>query len=429
VAAFDSVRRLAGLTPALSAAALAARYGAARLTAVVTLLIAAYFFTLDAFAAFGVYAALANLAWAGVFLRYENAVIAAGAEDEARAAVRLCAAVGALLWGLISLLVLASIALGLFPARLALFFPLGLAGRAALRLAMAASTREGDFPGLGRTVLIQALLQPLVLLALALALADGALCLVIADAVSHAVGAAYLCARRRGLVLGSLEDFSRREVAATARRWASLPVLNLPGVLFGVAFAASPLLIMPLVAAPELAGAVALAVRLFDAPTQIVIAATAPVLMNRLRTAEHATAPVFGRRLMAGFAALIGAAFLGSAVAFLLAVPWLEGTIFASLAPIVWPVAVFQGALAVAGPLAEACALYRRQTALALIHLAALAGSGFALLAAWVAGPMAGLTLLALAAIVRTAAVGERLRALSRHARQETDRIRIEALP
>jgi hypothetical protein len=429
VAAFDHVRRLTGMKPALSAAALAARYGAARLTAVVTLLVAAYFFTLEAFAAFGVYAALANLAWAGVFLRYENAVIAAGSEDEARAAVRLCAAVGALLWGLISLLALASVALGLFPARLALFFPLGLAGRAALRLAMAASTREGDFPGLGRAVLIQALVQPLVLLALALALSDGALCLVIADAAGHALAAAYLCARRRGLVLGSLEGFSRREAAATARRWASLPVLNLPGALLGLAFAASPLLIMPLVAPPALAGAVALAVRLFDAPTQIVIAATAPVMMNRLRARDDVPAPVFGRRLMAGFAALIGAAFFALAAAFLLAMPWLKGTIFANLAPIIWPVAIFQGALAVAGPLAETCALYRHQTALTLIHLAALAASGFALLAAWAAGPTAGLILLALVAIARTAAIGERLRALSLHARQETDRIRIEALP
>jgi hypothetical protein len=132
---------------------------------------------------------------------------------------------------------------------------------------------------------------------------------------------------------------------------------------------------------------------------------------------------------MAGFSALIGAAFLGFAAAFLLALPWLKGTIFAGLAPVVWPVAIFQGALAAAGPLAEACALYRRQTALPLIHLAALAGSGLALRAAWAAGPIAGLAVLALAAVVRTAAIGERLRALSLHARRETDRIRIEALP
>ena len=108
MAAFERVRRLAGAKPALTTAALAARYVAARATSVITLLVAAWFFTLDAFAAFGVYAALANLAWAGIFLRYENAVIAAGSEDEARAAVRLCAAIGTLLWALISLLALAS---------------------------------------------------------------------------------------------------------------------------------------------------------------------------------------------------------------------------------------------------------------------------------------------------------------------------------
>jgi hypothetical protein len=429
VAAFDKVRRLAGAKPALSAAALAARYVAARAISVVTLVVAAYFFTLDAFAAFGVYAALANLAWAGVFLRYENAVIAAGSEDEARAAVRLCAVAGTGLWAALSLLALASIALGLFPARLVLFFPLGLAGRAAVRLAMAASTRRGDFRTLGRAALLQSLTQPLVLLALALAIADGALCLVAADAAGHAIAATYLCARQRALVLGSLTGFSRREIAVTARRWASLPVLNLPGVLLGTAFAASPLLVMPLVASPEFAGAVALVIRLFDMPTQIVIAATAPVLMNRLRTREDTTAPVLGRRLLAGFSALVGAAFLGLAAAFILALPWLRDTIFAGLAPVVWPVAAFQGALAAAGPLAEACALYRRQTVLTLIHLAALAGAGLSLLAASAAGPTAGLVLLALAAVARAAAIAERLRALSLHARRETDRIRIEALP
>jgi hypothetical protein len=430
VAAFKRARSLAGTKPARSAAALAARYVAARATSVVTLVVAAWFFTLEAFAAFGVYASLANLAWAGIFLRYENAVIAAPGEEEARAAVRLCAVVGTGLWATLSLLALASIGLGLFPVRLVLFFPLALAGRAALRLAMAAATRGGDFRELGRAVLVQSATQPFVLLALAVALADGALCLVIADAVGHGLAAAYLWARQRDLVLGSLGPrWSRREIVRTAQHWASLPILNLPGALLGMAFAASPLLVMPLVASPAVAGAVALAIRLFDVPTQIVIAATAPVMMNRLRATDDATAPVFGRRLMAGFSGLIGIAYAGFAGAFLLALPWLKGTIFESLAPVVWPVAIFQGALAAAGPLAEACALYRRQTALTLIHLATLASSGLGLLAASAAGPMAGLAVLALAAAARAVAIGERLRALSLDARRETDRIQIEALP
>jgi hypothetical protein len=295
---------------------------------------------------------------------------------------------------------------------------------------MAASTRRGDFRELGRVALIQSATQPFVLLALALALADGALCLVVADAAGHALAAIYLCARQRGLVAGSLGPrWSRCELLTTARHWASLPILNLPGALLAMAFATSPLLITPLVAPPAIAGAVALAVRLFDVPTQIIIAATAPVLMNRLRARDDASAPVFGRRLMAGFSGLIGIAYAGFAGAFLLALPWLKGTIFESLAPIVWPVAVFQGALAAAGPLAEACALYHRQTALTLIHLAALAGGGLGLLAASAAGPMAGLAVLALAAAARAVAIGERLRALSLDARRETDRMRIETLP
>jgi hypothetical protein len=343
--------------------------------------------------------------------------------------VRLCAAVGAGIWIAVNLLALESVALGIFPARLALFFPIALAARAAFRLASAAATRRGDFRELGRVVLLQSLAQPLVLLALAVTLADGALCLVIADAAGQVLGAIYLCARQRDLILRSLgRRWSRRELLATARRWASLPILNLPGTFLGIAFAASPLLVMPLVAAPDLAGAVALAIRLFDMPTQIIIAATAPVLMNRLRASDGA-APVFGRLPMAGFSGLIGAGYLALALAFLLALPWLNGTIFGGLAPVILPVAIFQGALTVAGPLAEACALYRRQTALTLIHLAALAASGLALAVAWAAGPITGLALLALAAVLRTVAIGERLRALSIDNREAAARTRIDALP
>jgi hypothetical protein len=355
-------------------------------------------------------------------------VIAADGEAAARAAVRLCAVVGAGIWIAASLVALASAAFGVFPARLALFVPLALAARAALRLASAAATRQGEFRELGRVALLQSLTQPFVLLGLAVALADGALCLVVADAAGHGLAAIYLCWRQRELIAGSLTGWSRRELSATARRWAALPILNLPGTLLGMAFAASPLLIMPLVAAPDLAGAVALAIRLFDAPTQIIIAATAPVLMNRLRASDGA-APVFGRLAMAGFSGLIGAAYAAPALAFFAALPWLEDTIFGGLAPVVVPVAIFQGALTVAGPLAEACALYRRQTALTLIHLAALGASGLALPVAWLAGPTAGLAFLALAAAARTVAIGERLRALSIGAREEIARTRIEALP
>jgi hypothetical protein len=428
VALAERFRRVAGAKSARSAAGLALRYGGARATSVVTLLVAAYFFDLAAFAEFGVYLSLVNLAWAGIFLRYENAVIAADSEAAARRAVRLCAVAGGGLWAVLSLLALASIVLGIFPARLALLSPLALAARAAVRLAMAAATRRGDFRELGRMVLLQSLTQPFVLLALAFVLADGALCLVIADAAGQCLAAIYLCARQRDLVAGSLTGWSRRELAATVRQWASLPILNLPGTLLGMAFAASPLLIMPLVAGPDLAGAVALAIRLFDVPTQIIIAATVPVLMNRLRASDGAP-PVFGRLPMAGFSGLVGAAYAALALAFFAALPWLKDTIFGGLAPVVVPVAIFQGALTVAGPLAEACALYRRQTALTLIHLAALGASGLGLVVAWLAGPITGLALLALAAVARTVAIGERLRTLSIGAREEIARTRIEALP
>jgi hypothetical protein len=152
------------------------------------------------------------------------------------------------------------------------------------------------------------------------------------------------------------------------------------------------------------------------------------VLMNRLRASDSA-APVFGRLPMAGFSGLVGAAYAALALAFFAALPWLKDTIFGGLAPVVVPVAIFQGALTVAGPLAEACALYRRQTALTLIHLAALGASGLGLVVAWLAGPITGLALLALAAVARTVAIGERLRTLSIGAREEIARTRIEALP
>lgn len=390
--------------------ALALRLVAARGFSVVTLVVAAFVLDVRAFATFGIYASLISLAWVASFGRYENAIVAARHGYPVGDVVRLCAAVGSASWLAVAGLAVAAGTLGWVSGGLAVAFLAALAFRMALRIGTCAATRAGDLPRLGRVILVQAAIQAAALVAAVAARTDGALCLALADAAGYAGGAVYLLRRHGGLVAPALAAAWRpRRLAAAARRWRALPLLNLPGTLVALAFGLAPLVVMPAFADPVTAGAVALAYRLFDVPTQILTATLTPVLMGRFGPSGQALSRAGLVMLAGGIAGLyaLGGTVLAAAI------PWLGATGLAHLGPVIAPVAAFQAGAALAAPLAEAASLHRDQWRLALINLAGLAGAAVAGLAGFGFGALAALAVFAAASLMRAGAIGFELRALT----------------
>lgn len=393
-----------------SALGLAGRLVAARGFSVVTLLVAAFVLDLRAFATFGLYVSLVSLVWVASIGRYENAIVAARHERRVRDVVRLCVVIGASTWTVTAGLSVVAVVLEWVSGWLAAAFLAALASRIALRIATCAATRAGDLPGLGRVIIIQAAIQAAALVLAVVARADGALCLALADAAGYACGAIYLTRRHAGLIAPAFaHGWSWRHLLAAARRWRALPLLNLPGSLVALAFVLAPLVIVPAFADAVTAGAVALAYRLFDVPTQIVTATLTPILMGRFGPARE----TLSRAGLVGLAGgTVGLYALGGAV-LAAAVPWLGATGLAHLGPVIAPVAAFQAGAALAAPIAEAASLHRDQRRLALINLAGLGGAALAALAGFWSGAPAALAILAAASLIRGAAIGLELRALT----------------
>lgn len=401
--------------PIRHAMRLAGHFVGGRAFSILTLALAAWALPITAFAEFGVYITIVNLAWIGLFLRFEQAIVSADDVD-ADAAFRLSAFVGSVVWAIAAAASLMAWLLGVVPGFFAAFLPVALAVRGVTRLAIMSATRAGDFPGLGRMALAHGFIQPPALLAAVVLLENGALCLLVADLVGNTVAAVAILSRQWGAVARALVGpWAIAELRASARTWSALPALNLPGSMLGLAFTSAPLLVTPLLAEPEFAGQVALAMRIFDVPTQIVAAATTPVLLNRLRPGPARPGGAFGRRLLVGFALAMVAIYGASAAGLLLIDPWFEGTQLAKLADVVPVVALFHAVIAVTGPLVEGCGLYRAQGPLSLIHLCALAVT-VVVLGAGLGGlltPQGALWALVLTALARGFAVGEQLRTLS----------------
>jgi hypothetical protein len=388
------------------------RLVAARGMSVLTLVAAAWLVDIQAFAEFGVYQTLATLAGIALFLRYDAAIVAASDKRESRTAFHLCLSLGAVLWLVFTI---ASVALGVadwMRWELAMLLPGSILARGVLRLSYAQSTSERDFKGLGRAILVQALIQPTVLLTLVLSGVDDVLCFALADIVGHCGGAAYLLIRQRKLLGDVIAGWSVGRIVAVARRWKNLPLYNLPASFFSIAFVMSPLLITPMAADDLFAGHVALAYRIFDVPTQIITAAATPVFIN-FRPSSGRRTPIFGRSMLAGFVLSIGIAYAAMAGVLLLADPILDRTALAGLAEAVPMIALFQLFVALAAPLNEACALYTQQRRLVFIQGFALFGSTIAAFVAMAASADAALLALASLAAVRMLAIGELLRILS----------------
>lgn len=395
-------------------AVLALRIVGARLLSVVTLIAAAWFFSIEAFAQFGVFLAFASVLIVGLFLRYDNALIGASDEGEARRVLRLCAAIGFISLFLVAAAAAAAAFAGWITPVLGVLFLLALAARGLLRLGMQTSTREGDLVGIGRVVLVQALVQPLALFAFAATGAVGdVVALALSDVIGHTAAALYLLARRRAWIGAVLvEVWSRDDLAAIARRWSAQPLFNLPASLLGIAFTVGPLLVTPLVADATTAGHLALAIRLFDAPTRIFVASTSPVVLNAVQ-AGAGGGLALGRRLIGRIALGVSVLFGGLCLALVLIAPFLQGTIFAGLGDVAPFVAAFQAGIALTGLLADVVGLARRQRALALINLAAVCALPLAVLAGHQFGVASALGLFVLASFLRALGAAELVRALA----------------
>lgn len=400
--------------PGRDAAELAFRLFGARAMSAITLIVAAWFVSIEAFAEFGVYQSVATLVWIAIFLRYDTAVVAASTDEEAGRALRLCVAVGATLWVLTSLAAFMAGEIGIMRLKLLLFLPLAILARAILRLAFAVTTREGDFRGIGRASLVQSIFQPLALvLFVASPLDDDALCFVLADIVGHTSGVVYLLWRNRAHFHILKRGWSWDELKATASRWRGLPLYNLPGAFLALAFVMSPLMITPLAGDAVLAGLVAFAYRIFDVPTQIITASSTPIFLHRLRPTAARAGAVFGRHIMLAWIVLMALAYTCVAGLLILVDPWLESTELADLSHIVPFVAAFQLFVALAAPLNDSCAMYPQQKRLVLIHGAALLASLVAALFAVRGGAETALIVLAVISASRAFALGELLRQLS----------------
>jgi hypothetical protein len=368
-------RFLAQRAPALhSAILLALRFVQARLISVWGLIIAAALCPPAVFAAFAVFSTAANFVSIAALLRFEAVFFRNGDRARLGLAFRLAVAVGAVFLAGTALL-LAGLALGGWVApAVACCFLLSLAARSALRLLWAEATAEGDFRAIGNSNVVQAVVQPAIMLFLIWIFGPKALALFMADALGHVLAAAYLLRRRGGCLAGLVAPglWSRQGLAQAAFRWRDAPRALLPTALLAYGFAAAPLIALPLAGNAVLAAQVALSMRLLDMPTQMFGTVSTPLVLNRLRA--HAGPR---RRFLARGMALCliaGATVLFGLIAFasVLADHWLIGTQWQDLGEVVALMAAFYIGIAVLVPLQEVATLSRRPFWQVAINAAAL---------------------------------------------------------
>lgn len=414
-------RAVAGLrtTPLWAAADLARRLFTARILSSLGALFAAAMYGPQAFAFMGLYLGCVKLASLVLFLRYESAALAADGERDTLTVIRLCCVVAAAV-GLVLLPVMAlGVWLDLIPPVFVPLFIASVSARGLLRLGGILASRAGDFATLGRATTIQAIVQPLVLVALTQTHLHGATVMALSDIAGYGVAALVAAAPyRRWLFAALAEKIALSELAAVAGRWSGLPLLNLPGALFSAGFTALPLIALPFIVDHETAGYAALAIRVLEIPAHLVGAATTPILLHRLGAGVRGDGGRFAVLAVAALAAVATAVF-GGAVAMSLAIdPWLSGTHWHGLAEIVPVLAVFYAGVTLAGPLTEVGGLFREQRLLAAINGIALAA---ALAAFALAGDEVGPALAAVAglSLMRAGVLGARIVELAgRHGRR-----------
>ncbi len=357
---------------------LALRFVQARFLSIWGLIVAVALCPAQAFADFAVYATLANFVSLAALLRFEAVFFQNGDSARLGRAVRLSIAVGLAFLAVSSVMVIAAEAAGWVLASYGALFLISLAGRAVIRLVSSEATAEGDFAALGNTNILQALVQPAMMLVLIWLLEPSALALFSADAIGHAVAAAYLIWRRRTslrrFVAGSAWSLS--ELMRSAGRWRLAPGLLLPSALLSFGFTATPLLALPLLGNPLLVAHVALAMRLLDVPTQMFNAVSVPLVLSHLRHAPAAKRQARVRLITLALLVCGCALFAAIGGVALLAEPLLEGTEWQGAGAVIAIMAVFYAGIALVLPLHEMASLTRRPQSQLATNAVALLTAG-----------------------------------------------------
>ncbi len=356
---------------------LALRFVQARFLSVWGLLVAAALCPAQVFADFAVFSALANFVSIATLMRFEAVFFQSSDRDRLGRAFRLALAAGA---GFIGVSALAIAALGtagwIVPAYGALFL-VSLAARAAIRLISSEATAESDFPAIGNTNIVQALVQPGMMILLIWPLGATSLALFAADAIGHVVSAVYLLNRRRAALARLVEAnaWSWRELRESATRWRTAPRLLLPSALLSFGFMVIPLLALPYAANPLLAAHVALSMRLLEVPTQMFAAVSVPLVLSSLRARSVETRQSWVRFIT--LCLLVAAAALFAAIAFVAmgADMVLDGTQWEGVGEVVAIMALFYGGIALVTPLHEIAALSRHPRRQVATNALALVGA------------------------------------------------------
>lgn len=369
---------LAGRAGIRNGAMLALRFLQARFLSVWGLLLAAALCPPQVFADFAIFAALANFVSIATLLRFEAAFFQNSDRPRLGRAFRLALAAGVVVLGVMALAILFAAEHGWVLRGFGALFLISLASRAAIRLIMAEATAEGDFATIGNSNVVQALVQPGMMILLIWPLGPTALALFAADAFGHAVAALYLIWRRRHSLLRLMHPYrwSLAELVESGRLWRNSPTYLLPSALLSFGFSVAPLLALPLSSNPLLAAHVALATRLLEMPSQMFGAVTIPLVMSDLRKRQGKARQKRARLLTLGLLAIVAALFVAIAVFASGADVVLDGTKWEGVGEVMAVMALFYGCSALVGPLQEMGSLSsrpRRQMAANALALAAAA--------------------------------------------------------
>lgn len=376
IASEPSPAARAGLTAGLM---LALRFVQARFLSVWGLLVAAALCPAQVFADFALFAALANFVAIAALLRFEAVFFQNSDRERLGRAFRLSVAAGSAFICFITLCVIASIAIGWVVAAFGGLFLVSLAGRAVIRLLTSEATAEGDFATIGNSNIVQALVQPGMMILLIWPLGATSLALFAADAIGHVVAASYLVWRRREALVRLVRPavWSPPELRESARRWRSAPRFLLPSALLSFGFMIIPLLALPMTSNALLAAHVALAMRLLEVPTQMFAAVSVPLVLSSLRARAGHGRQHWVRVVTLCLFVAAAALFAGIAFVALGADIVLDGTQWEGIGEVVAIMALFYGGIALVAPLHEIASLSRhprRQVATNALALVAAGG-------------------------------------------------------
>jgi hypothetical protein len=351
------------------------RFLQARFISVWGLIVAAALCPPWVFAAFAVFAAAVNFVSTASLLRLEAVFFQTSDRDRLGLAVRLASLVGAAFLA-VSALVLFGLALaGWVAPAVAFVFLLSLAGRTMLRLIWAEATAEGDFRAIGNSNVVQAVVQPVLMLLLIFVFGPKALALFMADAVGHMLAAGYLLRRRapalRPLMRPAL--WTKASLYEAAGRWRGVAIVLLPSALLSYGFAIAPILALPYASNTLLAAHVALAMRLLDMPAQMFGTVAVPLTLNRLRAYAGPRRRFWTKLMTLALTAAAAALFIGIGSVAWLADDVLDSTRWAGVGEAIAILSIFYAASTLVGPLQEIATLSRHTLGQLAINAVSLA--------------------------------------------------------